>query len=132
MSPFELHHRRKPKTELTFIIKGNKSYISDWTMLNVSMPPKQIPIYVGRSEKGEVTDHVRPGRGKPHVARHTDRQREGRSSRLVRIPNTHAHFLRNGTRKKPLEGKNKEQPRIAVDGTEHTVRTADNKIFTEN
>ena len=58
MSPFELHRRRKARTELTNIFKGSNSYLSDWTTLNVSVPPKQIPIYVAQNEKGEVTDHM--------------------------------------------------------------------------
>ena len=51
VSLFELHRRRKLRTELTNIIKDNKSYLSDWTTLNVSVPPKQIPIHVARNEK---------------------------------------------------------------------------------
>ena len=51
VSPFELHHGRKPRTELTNIIKRNKSYPSDWTTLNLSVPPKQVPIYVARNER---------------------------------------------------------------------------------
>ena len=43
VSPFDLHHGRKPRTELTIIIK-NQSYLSDWTTFIVSVPPKQIPI----------------------------------------------------------------------------------------
>ena len=58
VSPFELYHGRKPGNESTNEIKDNKSYLSDWTTLNVSLPPKQIPIYVARNEKGEVTDHL--------------------------------------------------------------------------
>ena len=51
MSPFELHHGRKPRTELTNLIERNKSYLSDWTTLNVSVPPKQILLYVARKTK---------------------------------------------------------------------------------
>ena len=29
-TPFELHHGRKPRTELTNIIKDGKTYLSDW------------------------------------------------------------------------------------------------------
>ena len=57
VSPFDLLPGKKPRTELTNIIKDNKSYLSDWTTLNVSVPPKQIPINVARNEKREVTDH---------------------------------------------------------------------------
>ena len=56
VSPFEQHHRREPIPELINIIKGNQSYLSDWTTLNVSVPPKQTPIYVARNGKREVTD----------------------------------------------------------------------------
>ena len=55
VSPFELHHGRKPTTELTNIIGGRKSYLSDRTTLNVSVPPKRIPISMVRNEKGKVT-----------------------------------------------------------------------------
>ena len=30
-TPFELHHGRKPRTELTNIIKDRKSFLSDWS-----------------------------------------------------------------------------------------------------
>ena len=33
LTPFELHHGRKPRTELTNIIKDGKSYLSDWSEL---------------------------------------------------------------------------------------------------
>ena len=58
VSPFKLHQRRKPRTELENIIKRNKGYLSDWTTSNVSVSPKQIPIYVAQNEKSEVTDHM--------------------------------------------------------------------------
>ena len=54
VSPVEPQHGRKTRTELNIIIKDNKSYLSDWTTLNVSVPLKQIPIYVARIVKGEV------------------------------------------------------------------------------
>ena len=57
VSPFDLHHGKKPRTELINIVKDYKNYLSDWTTLTVSVSSKQIPIYVGRNEKGEVTDH---------------------------------------------------------------------------
>ena len=51
VSPFEPHHGRKPKTELTDGIEDNKSYLCDWTTLNMSVPPNQITIYLARKEK---------------------------------------------------------------------------------
>ena len=57
VSPSELHLGRKPRTELTNIMKGKQSYPSDWKTMNVAVPTKQITIYVARNEEGEVTDH---------------------------------------------------------------------------
>ena len=58
VSPFELHYGRKLRTELTNIVKDIKSYLSDWKTMNISVLPKQIPIYVARNEKRDVTDHI--------------------------------------------------------------------------
>ena len=38
--------------------QDNKIYLSDWTTLNVSEPLEQIPVYMARNEKWEVTDHI--------------------------------------------------------------------------
>ena len=37
---FELHHGRKPRTELTNLVKVGKSFLSDWTELSVSAEKK--------------------------------------------------------------------------------------------
>ena len=56
LTPFELHHGRKPRTELTNLVKDGKSFLSDWTELSVSAEKKpKIPIYVSRNEEGDVT-----------------------------------------------------------------------------
>ena len=36
LTPFELHHGRKPRTELTNLVEDGKSFPSDWTELSVS------------------------------------------------------------------------------------------------
>ena len=47
LTPFELHHGRKSRTELTNIVKDGKSHLSDWSKLSVSATDKpKIPIYV--------------------------------------------------------------------------------------
>ena len=52
LTPFELHHGRKPRTELTNLVKDGKSFLSDWIELSVSAEKKQkIPIYVSRNEE---------------------------------------------------------------------------------
>ena len=125
VSPFEQHRGRKPRTELTNIIKDNKSYLSDWTPLNISVPPKQIPIYVARNEK-EVTDHIIMARKRKTLCCRSHKSPKRRPVKPVSGNfNIDVHFLKSN-QKKSLEGKYKEQPRIAVDDTEHTVRTADN------
>ena len=58
-TPFELHHGRKPRTELTNIVKDGKTYLSDWSELSISAPIRpKIPIYVGRDADGEITNHI--------------------------------------------------------------------------
>ena len=53
-TPFELHHGRKPRTELTNLIKDRKSFLSNWSELSVSAPNQpKIPIYVGRTQTGK-------------------------------------------------------------------------------
>ena len=59
LTPFELHHGRKPRTELTNIVKDGKLYLSDWSELSVSATDKpKIPIYVGRNADGDITNHI--------------------------------------------------------------------------
>ena len=59
LTPFELHHGRKPRTELTNIVKDGKTYLSDWSEMSISAPNKpKIPIYVGRDADGEITNHI--------------------------------------------------------------------------
>ena len=131
VSPLELHHGRKPKTELTNIIKDKKSYLLDWTTLNVSEPWKQKPIYVARNKKGEVTDHIIMARKRKTpccASRKSPKRRPVKPvSENFQYPCT---FSEKRNQKKSLEGKYKEQPRIAIDGTEHTVRSVD-KFYTK-
>ena len=54
-TPFEMHHGRKPSTELTNNVKDGKRYLSDWSELSISAPiRRKIPIYVGRDVDGEI------------------------------------------------------------------------------
>ena len=59
ITPYELHHGRKPKTELTNIVKYSKTFLSNWSEKIVSAPNRpKIPIYVGRDAEGEITNHI--------------------------------------------------------------------------
>ena len=64
-TPFELHHGRKPRTELTNIVKDGKTFLSDGSELSISAPIRpKIPIYVGRDGEGEITNHIIMARNK--------------------------------------------------------------------
>ena len=129
VSPFELYHGRKLSIELTNIIKDNKSYLSDWTTLNVSVPPKQILSYVARNENMEGMDHIIMARKRkiPFCASHKSPKRRPVKPVSGNFPYPYTFFEKRN-QKISLGEKNEEQPRIAVDGTEHTVRTAYNEI----
>ena len=58
-TPFELHHGRKPRTELTNTVEDGKAYHSEWSKITNSAPKKpKIPFYVGRDADGEITNHM--------------------------------------------------------------------------
>ena len=58
-TPFELHHGRKPRTELTNIIKDGETCLFGWSELSFSAPTwPNIPIYVGFDADGEITNHI--------------------------------------------------------------------------
>ena len=59
LTPFELHHGRKARTELTNLVKDGKSFLCDWTELSVSAEKKpKFPIYESRDEEGDVTIYL--------------------------------------------------------------------------
>ena len=65
ITPFELHHGRKPRTELTNFIKDGKTFLSYWSEMNISaLSRPEIPIYVGRESDGEITNHIIMARNK--------------------------------------------------------------------
>ena len=65
-TPFELHHGRKPRTELTNISKDGKSFLPNWRQIHVlaNSRPK-IPIYVTRNGDGEESKQNRKRKRKP-------------------------------------------------------------------
>ena len=131
VSPSELHHGRKPRSEYTNIVKDNKSYLSDWKTMNVSVPLKQIPNYVARNERREVTDCIKMTTKKKIACCSSHKSPKRKPTRPVSRNFQYNDFVSGGRRnqKKSLEGKYKEQPKIAIDGTEDTVRTTDNEVL---
>ena len=59
ITQFELHHDRKPGTELNNFLKDGISYLSYWSQLSVSADKKpNVPIYVPIDEKGYVPNYL--------------------------------------------------------------------------
>ena len=86
-TPFELHHGRKTRTELTNVTKDGKSFLSDWLELSIlaSNKPK-IPIYVGRDAKGEVTNHMVMARTKTEERQLASQMKSPKKKIPVRYP----------------------------------------------
>ena len=77
LTPFELHHGRKPRIELTNLVKDGKSFLSDWTELSVSAEKKpKIPFYVSRNEERDVANYLVMATTKTKEKRWTSRKRK--------------------------------------------------------
>ena len=126
-TPFELHHDRKPRTELTNIIKDGKSFLSNWSELSVSAPNRpKIPIYVGRDADGEITNHMVMARTKTEERQLASESKSPKKRSSVRYP---FKFLEKRHNRKSLEGRFQSKIQIAVSGTENTVKTDTGKII---
>ena len=128
-TPFELHHGRKPRTELTNIIKDGKSCLSDWSELSISAPNRpKIPINVGRDADGEITNHMVMARTKTEerqlAAETKSPKKKKRSS--VRYP---FKFFEKRHNRKSLEGRFQPKIQTAIRGTENTEKTDTGKII---
>ena len=87
LTPFELQHGRKPRTELTNIVQDGKSYLSNWSELSVSAPNRpKIPIYVGRDADGDITNHMFMARTKPEGKHLAEGPKSSKMKNLVRYP----------------------------------------------
>ena len=59
LTPFELHYGRKPRPELTNLVKDGKSFLSDWTELSVSAEKKTNDTNLRvEKEEGDVTNYL--------------------------------------------------------------------------
>ena len=125
LTPFELHHGRKPRTELTNLVKDGKSFLSDWTELSVSAERKpKIPINVSRDEEGDVTIYLVMAKTKAEE-KAVDKQPKKKNS----VSEYPFKFVEKNCKRKSLEGKFQKKIQTAVNGTEHTVTTESGKII---
>ena len=126
MSIFELHHARKPRTELTNLVKDNRNFLSEWTTLDVSVPRKQIPIYAARSQRGEVTDLIVMAR-KKNVTCCSSHELPKRKPDNENFQYLYTFFRRERSGK--VIGRAIKKAKIAINGTENTVCATDNRIL---
>ena len=102
-TPFELHHGRKRRTELTNIIKDGKTYLSDWSEISISAPNKpKIPINVGRDADGDITNHMIMANTKAEEKQANEGPKSPKKKNLVSYPFS---FVEKNHNKKSLEGK---------------------------
>ena len=119
-TPFELHHDRKPRTELTNITKDGKSFLSNWSELSISAPnwPK-IPTYVGRDADGEIINHMVMARTKTEERQLAAETKSPKKRNSVRYP---FKFLEKRHNRKSLEGRFQSKIQTAISGTANTVK----------
>ena len=126
-TPFELHHGRKPRTELTNIVKDGKTYLSDWSEPSISAPIRpKIPIYVGRDADGEITNHIVMARTKTEEKQQSEGPKSPKKKNSVRYP---FKFVEKNYNKKSLEGKFQNKIQTAISETESTVKADTGKII---
>ena len=120
-TPFELHHGRKPRTELTNIVKDGKTYLSDWSEMSISAPNKpKIPIYVGRDADGEITNHIIMAKTNAEEKQANEGPKSPKKKSSVSYP---FKFVEKNHNKKSLAGRFQKKIQTAIDGTENTVKT---------
>ena len=126
-TPFELHHARKPRTELTNIIKDGKSFLSNSSELTISAPNRpKIPIYVGRDADGEITNHMVMARTKTEERQLAAETKSPKKRSSVRYP---FKFFEKRHNRKSLEGRFQSKIQTSLTGTENTVKTDTVKII---
>ena len=111
-TPFELLHGRKPRTEITNIVKDGKIYLSDWSEISISAPNKpKIPIHVGRDADGEITNHMVMARTKTEEKQANEGPKSPKKKNSVSYP---FKFVEKNLNKKSLEGRfpKKSKPQL--------------------
>ena len=122
-----MHHGRKPRTELTSIVKDGKTFLSDWSELSISAPIKpKIPIYVGRDGEGEITNHIIMARNKTEEKNLAEGPKSPKKKNSVSYP---FKFREKNYNKKSLERKFQKKIQTAISGTENTVKTDTGKTI---
>ena len=115
---------RKPRTELTNLVKDGKSFLSDWTELSVSAEKKpKVPIYVSRNEEGDVTNYLVMAKTK------TEEKAVDKPKKKNSVSEYPFNFVEKNHNRKSLEGRFQKKIQTAVSGTELTVTTESGKLI---
>ena len=98
ITPFELHHGRKPRTELTNIVDDGKKYLSKLSEMTISAPNRlKIPYYVGPDAEGGITSHRLMARTTTEEKPLNEGSKSPKKKNLVRNP---FHFVGKNDNKK--------------------------------
>ena len=128
VSLFELNHgRNRPnkynqKKQELHIRLGNAEHFSAAETITNIRGPKRKRRSDGSYNYGQEEEN-------PVLRVTSIAKKKAVQSRQCELP---IRIIEKRNQKESLEGKYKEQLRIAADGTKHTVRTADHKIFYRN
>ena len=118
------------RTELTNIIKDGKTFLSNWSEMNISEQSRpKIPICVGRDADGEITNHIIMARNKTEERQLNEGPKSPKKKNSVRYP---FYFVEKNNNKKSLEGRFQKKIQKAISGTESTVKTDTGKTINRN
>ena len=124
LTPFELHHGRKPRTELTNLVNDGKSFLFDCTELSVSAEKKpKIPIYLSRNEEGDVTNYLVMAKTK------TEEKAVDMPKKKNSVSEYSFKFEKKNHKRKSIQGRFQKKIQTAVSGTDHTVTTESGKLL---
>ena len=127
ITPFELHHGRKPRTELTNIVKDGKTYLSNWSEMTLSASDRpKIQIYVNHDAEGEITNHIIMAKTKNEEKQSGESTKSPKKKNSVRYPFS---FAEKSYNKKSIEGRFQNKIQTAISVTENTVKTDTGKII---
>ena len=126
ITPFDLHHGRKPRTELTNLNKNGRSFLSNWSELPVlAGDTPKIPSYVTKNGDGEVSNHIFMARTKSEEKALAEKSPKKRNSVGI-YP---FQFFEKNHNNKSMEGRFQKILQTAVNGTEHPVTTDTGKVI---
>ena len=121
--------KKKPRTELTNIVKDGKTFLSDWSELSISAP------ITNKTEDPHLRGSKRRWRNNKPYLYGTEQNRRKKLSRGAEVTekknsiSDSFKFREKNHNKKSLEGKFQKKTQTAISGTENTVKTDTGKII---